>query len=242
MCGKYGEKNMRRIIRHFILLLGAIVRHNTAPKVLFYHDIGRDNSNTGTPQEVFWAHMRKLRPNDVVCFDDGFRGVWDEKEKFVSAKIKPIIFVAVRLVGTPGYLTWEELKILQDRYGFSIQSHTWTHQTLVGPEIPSSPHANRTDEWYNTELWKSRLEIEGRLGRSVKSLCFPGGYFSDNVIERCRLAGYEKLYASYPGEVSDSYIQPRCICQDLSSIEFSLVLSGGMNLLADFYKKRHKAT
>ena len=90
------------------------------------------------------------------------------------------------------------------------------------------------------ELVDSKAELERRLGKKVTALCFPVGYFSDEVIRRCKTSGYETVYASYPGDVTDDYVQPRCLVQDLSVGEFKSVLNGGMNLLERRYLKRHK--
>lgn len=237
---------MKAFIRRLFLWLGAWISHDFSPKVVFYHDIGRKWTPMGTSADVFWRHMMTLREGDVVCFDDGFRGIWDNRDKFKEASfelsVKAIVFLAVDLVGKPGYLTWDEIKELQDKYGFDFQCHTWSHQTLAGPyndEVPE-PANGRTEGWYRHELVDSKAELERQLGKKVTALCFPVGYFTDDVIRRCKAAGYEKVYASYPGDITDNYIQPRCLVQDMSVFEFKCVLSGGMNWLRPRYLRRHK--
>jgi len=234
---------MRSFVRYLFLRLGAIFG-SRKPKVVFYHDIDKKYTSMGTPEEVFWAHMKCLRDGDVVCFDDGFRGIWDvrEKLKVVSCEFRVIVFIAVGLVGKPEYLTWDEIKELQSRYGIDFQCHTWSHQTLVGPynyEVAEPPNG-RTEEWYRHELVDSKAELERQLGKKVTALCFPVGYFTDDVIRRCRESGYEKVYASYPGDVTGGYMQPRCLVQNMSVLEFSFVLNGGMNWLQARYLLRHK--
>jgi len=225
----------------------------------------------GTDAQLFWEHMAHLlevkrtgegeqsnKQFHVVAFDDGFRGIWDGRERFRTMGIRPIVFVAIDLVGKPGYLTWDEIRTLQNEYGFGFQSHTWSHQTLIGPvntDLPSpiSPDF-RTDAWYRHELIDSKAELERQLNREITSLCFPVGYFSDDVIRRCAEAGYTKLYASFPGnkEEGNSIVRlisspsplpikliPRCLCQSLSLAEFKFVLNGGMNPLKNRYLKKH---
>ena len=236
---------MKRIVRRLALLSGSVFSYDVSPKVVFYHDIGQEWTPMGTLVDRFAEHMKCLRMGDVVCFDDGFRGIWGERERLnceIHENIRVIVFLAVGLVGNPGYLTWEEIRELQDEYGIEFQCHTWSHQTLAGPwnaEV-AAPGEGRTEEWYKHELVDSKSELELRLGRKVAALCFPVGYFSDDVISRCRAAGYEKVYASYPGNVVDAYVQPRCLVQNMSVGEFKLVLNGGMNLLGRRYLKRHK--
>ena len=235
---------MKNIIKSLILQLSALLLRDNSPKVVFYHDVGTLYSPMGTAEKVFWGHMSCLREGDVVCFDDGFRGIWDAREKLkgVSSKFRVIVFIAVGLVGKPGYLTWEEIKELQDMYGLDFQCHTWSHQTLVGPyndEVPEPPNG-RTEEWYRHELIDSKMEIERHLCKKITEFCFPVGYFSDDVIRRCKEAGYEKVYASFPGNVTDDYVQSRCLVQDLSVGVFKSVLRGGMSVLAPRYLKLHR--
>ena len=232
---------MKRIVKRFALFLGSVLAHDASPKVVFYHDIGQKWTAMGTVTDMFKEHMKCLRQGDVVCFDDGFRGIWYERA-LVGRVERVIVFLAVELIGKPGYLTWEEVVELQNEYGVEFQCHTWSHQTLVGPwnaEV-AVPDQGRNEEWYKHELVDSKAELERRLGKKVTALCFPVGYFSDEVIRRCKTSGYETVYASYPGDVTDDYVQPRCLVQDLSVGEFKSVLNGGMNLLERRYLKRHK--
>ena len=241
------DDEMKRLARLLLLWFGSIFG-SAEPKVVYYHDIGKKYTPMGTDMDLFWRHMSLLREGDVVCFDDGFRGFWDEREKFNHAEkvghIKKIVFIAVGLVGKQGYLTWDEIRELQDKCGIEFQCHTWSHQTLAGPyndEVPE-PASGRTDEWYHHEIVDSKVELERQLGKKVTALCFPVGYFSNDVIRRCEEAGYEKVYASYPGNVTDDYIQPRCLAQDLSGFEFGYVLRGGMNAFRGRYLKMHKVS
>lgn len=239
-------KTMVRKIKSFLIRVLAIIHADSSAKVVFYHDISKKYTPMGTEANVFWAHMTCLREGDIVCFDDGFRGLWDEREKLrvvsLAFGVKIIVFLAVGLVGKPGYLTWVEIRELQDKYRVEFQCHTWSHQTLAGPynyEV-REPINGRTEEWYRYELVDSKAELERQLGKNVTSLCFPVGYFSDDVIRRCKNAGYQKVYASYPGNVTDEYIQPRCLVQDFQLSTFKAVLRGGMCLFAPHYRQLHE--
>lgn len=230
-----------KFLREMIIVFGALLRKDDRPKVVFYHDVGKKWTPMGTDEEVFWRHMKALREGDIVCFDDGFRGVWDERENFHEVHQKKIVFIAVALVGRAGYLNWDEIRVLRERYGLDFQCHTWSHQTLTGPyndEVPE-PANGRTEEWYRHELVDSKAELERQIGARITGLCLPVGHYSDEIIERCRIAGYCKVYASYPGDITDDYIQPRCLAQDLSLKAFKALLCGGMNILSARYRSRH---
>jgi len=278
----------KRLVKRALMVLQVLRKRDTAPKVVFYHDVGTKHTSMGTPSDLFWSHMSYLAqvntPNlqaplssvalakedqtsnlqphgHAVAFDDGFRGVWDEREKFRAMDIHPTVFIAIRLVGQPGYLTWDEIRTLQNDYGFNFQCHTWSHQTLVGPvntDLPVPADANfRDDAWYRHELVDSKAELERQLGRDVSALCFPVGNFNDDVIRRCAAAGYSALYASFPGNMDDApsilpplssvalreggstKLIPRNLVQEFSLFDFKLTLSGGLNGLCDRYRRMH---
>ena len=235
---------MKQCIKTLILLFRAFYVRDYRPKVVFYHDIGKKWTSMGTDETVFWKHIAYLREDDVICFDDGFRGIWDKREKLaelINRKNKIIVFLAVGLIGKYGYLTWDEISELQDEYCIDFQCHTWSHQTLAGAyneEVPE-PMGGRTENWFRHELIDSKFEIEQRLGKTVTSLCLPVGHFSKDVIRRCKEAGYKKVYASYPGNITEDYIQPRCLVQDLSVTAFRAILNGGMMAFEKRYRRMH---
>ena len=231
---------IKSLIKTALLVWGTLIHPDRRAKVVFYHDIGLKNTPMGTPRQMFWCHMSMLRKDDVICFDDGFHGVWEEREEFKKRGLRTKVFVAPRLVGQAGYLSWDEIRELKRDYGFEFQCHTWSHQTLVGPMIDESPKEERTEAWYHRELVESRAKIAAEIGADVTELCFPVGYFSDELIERCKAAGYKKVYASYPGDVCDDFVQPRCIAQDLGVVGFWAMLRGGMNVFKGRYYRAHK--
>lgn len=244
--GHWGKIMIGSTIKGLLIRCWAVWSRDSRPKVVFYHDVGKRYTPMGTDLNVFLHHMACLRKEDVVCFDDGFRGLWDNREQLAVSRqrldTRVIVFLAVELVGKQGYLTWDEIRELQDKYGIEFQCHTWSHQTLVGPynKEVQEPENGRTAEWYQHELVGSKAELERQLGKKVTALCFPVGYFSDDVIRLCKTAGYEKVYASYPGNATDDYVQPRCLAQDLSVGAFNSVLRGGMSVLTSRYLKLHK--
>ena len=229
-------------IRSGLCIAFALAKRDASEKVVFYHDIGRKWTSMGTGEDVFWAHMGKIRKGDVVCFDDGFRGVWDARWMFARKKVdvRKIVFLAVGLVGRPGYLTWDEARAMQNEFGFEFQCHTWSHQTLAGPwnDEEPIPEDGRTEEWFRHELVDAKNELEKQLERPVASLCLPVGHYSNDVLRRCRNAGYKKVYASLPGNATTDFLQPRCLVQDLSPLAFAAVLNGGMMVFENRYRRR----
>ena len=235
---------MKRLVKFMMMLAYAVLREDCRLKIVFYHDIGTDNTPMGTPTKLFWAHMAVLKKVDGghrVAFDDGFRGIWAERENLKREGVRPLVFLPIRLIGMPGYLTWDEVLVLQNEYGFDFQCHTWSHQTLAGEYIDESPIEPRTEEWYKRELVDSKAELERRLKKKVEGLCFPAGMFSEEVVARCAAAGYSRLYASYPGNIppESELIIPRNLVQDFGLPAFKTVLRGGMMAFEKRYRRLH---
>lgn len=237
-------------VKSFLIVAWSILRRDASPKVVFYHDIGKKYTPMGTEEKIFMKHMKILGSrrsrdeiSDLVCFDDGFHGLYDYREEIrglgLGDQIPVKVFIAPRLVGQKGYLTWDEIRELQNNYGIDFQCHTWSHQTLSGPMIDESPREERDEEWFNRELITSKDTISKQLGKEVTELCFPVGYFSDDVVKRCRSAGYEKVYASFPSSLSDEYMQGRCIVQSVSPLVFKAILNGGLAVFSAHYFRFH---
>lgn len=245
---------MRSYIKHVILRMSALFSSAENSKIIYYHDVGTGYTKTGTPIDSFSVHLTVARNLGyrlvgsveelkekkcwMVCFDDGFRGVWDHRDFFIREDIHPTVFLAVDLVEKPGYLNWDEIRELQ-RIGFNFQSHTWSHRSLT--DVPS-------DELMH-ELADSRHVLSERLGQDVDQLCFPRGLFSLMHVKACKNAGYRYLFTSIPGEVGQEVVKgiglegielvPRVLAQSADASDFRCLLQGAMTRFGARYVRKH---
>lgn len=236
---------MRRFLRHLALKVTATLCKDYGPKIVYYHDMGCSHTNMGTAVDLIKAHVAITRsagfnfvdaiahlhePWTVhICFDDGFRGILDHVEWFVSEELHPTVFIPVGLIGQHGYLTWPDILELQ-RLGFHFEGHTWSHRPLT--DVPKT-------EW-DHELRDSRRFLEDKLGKEISCLCFPCGYFSDNVIAAAQEAGYRHLVVSYPGCVDlEKTLIPRHLVQSFSVNDYRLVLQGALSPFRSRYIRQH---
>ena len=88
-------------------------------------------------------------------------------------------------------LSWGQLKDLSER-NTSVQSHTVTHRKLAG--LPA--------EEIEDELASSRAQLEQRLGKPVKAICYPQGSVNDTVVALARKTGYTLGFTTRPGACS----------------------------------------
>ncbi len=235
------------MIKTLILKFASIINYNRKSKVIFYHDISGSTNYTlmATPITLFMKHIATIQKegfeivseitrtsNQVqICFDDGFKGIYDHRVFFTDNDIKPTVFLAIQLIGQDNYLNVLEILELQ-KIGFRFQSHTVSHQNLT----------NLSDDKLKQELEFSKSYLETILNTPVKELCFPIGYFSKRVIEASKSAGYIKLFSSLPGNYSDkntNAIVYRNLVQFLTVTEFKATLYGGMSVLRPWYRRSH---
>ena len=235
---------MKNIIKKVLLFIGYIFNHNNKSKILYYHDIGTKYTKMGTNLDLFQKHIKTIRESGYeivpiithrkrqiqICFDDGWKGVYDVKDFFVRNNLKPTIFLAVELVGKKGYLDWDEIKELKE-YGFIFQSHTMTHNELTSFELQKL-------KW---ELKESKRILEENLKTPIDEICFPRGCYSSVVVDESYKAGYNVLYTSVPG-ICDSFhkgLLKRNLVQFSTPIELRWIIKGDSALLRKKAQRMH---
>ncbi len=205
-------------------------------KVIFYHDVYSDKkyTNMGTPLSLFKKHIEVIHNENFeivthiscaqkqvqICFDDGFRGIFDIREYFAYKKIYPTVFISVDLIGKDGYLTKDQIIELQS-LGFNFQSHAWSHTNLT----------RFNDDELKKELKGSKDFLSELLGKEITEICFPIGYFSDKVHTQCLEYGYKKMYTSIPGSINDNVgegLVTRNLVQFYSPSTVKAVLHGAL--------------
>lgn len=247
--------NIRDLAKYSILVVGSLARRNRGSKILYYHDIFSTRNYRaldadifmGTPLELFKEHVRVIREEGfeivreitqaegqvAIMLDDGFRGIYECREYFYENGICPTIFLPVDFIGRTdlGIMTEEEILELQ-AHGFRFESHTWSHRALTSVPAPELAH----------ELADAREKLSGLLGRKVKGLCMPLGFFSDQILAKIRQNGYTDIYSCIPGNFNDrplGSLIPRNLCQYATPREVRLILRGGNELLKSRYLKLH---
>ncbi len=239
---------MLKLFKSILLQIGAILTRSTSSKVVFYHDVhcfAKKYTDMSTSIEMFASHIAVIRhahyqivktvseeKNQVqICFDDGFKGIYDNRKYFIEQNIYPTVFLAVSLIGTDGYLGRDEILELQ-QLGFRFQSHAWSHRNL----------ALFDDQALAYEVIASKEYLEKLLGRPVTEICFPLGYFSERVCRVCEQAGYLLMYSSIPGNYftrEREGLIPRQLLQSYTPREVKAVLHGGLFLYKQRYKNAH---
>ena len=138
----------------------------------------------------------------VITFDDGYVDNYDYAYPLLKKFGYPAtVFVITKFVGTNGYINWEQAKEFEEN-GISIESHTVNHITL----------STQSNEKALFELTKSKDIIEKKLGKQVKFVAYPEGFYNKLTEKLVQEAGYRGAVTIRYGSVdkaSDPYALER---------------------------------
>lgn len=231
------------------LLLGKIKYNNRNSKVLYYHDVHRDNTKPetliSTPMSLFSEHIRiiKVQGFEIVdriteaenqimlTFDDGYKGIYKNKDFFFNEGLKPTVFLVSNSIGADTFMEKDEILFLQ-KEGFRFQSHTHTHPLLNKLNIKE----------LKEEFSTSKNILENLLSKEVDEICFPEGLFNSKATETARDCGYKYLYSSIPGsyyETNHFRVIHRSLVQHANHSNFISILYGGSCIYKKRLIKRH---
>jgi peptidoglycan/xylan/chitin deacetylase (PgdA/CDA1 family) len=127
-------------------------------------------------------------PQLALSFDDGGGSALLAAEALERRGWRGQFFVTTGRLGTPGFLSAEELRELARR-GHVVGGHSHTHPTYMG---------RLTREQLDGEWTQSRAAIAEILGAPPRTASVPGGFLSGAVIAAAAAAGYELLFTSEP--------------------------------------------
>lgn len=238
---------MVKKIKELAFVICGVLKANKHSKIIFYHDVhspGFHYTDMATDMDLFKQHINILRTEGYaivakienkkseiqICFDDGFKGIYDHKDYFIEHKIRPTVFLAISLIGQEGYMNTSEILELQD-LGFIFESHACAHENLTSFNDSDLKH----------ELEASKSHLEDLLKKEVNEICFPIGYFSERVLTFCDDAGYKILYSSLPGNYFNNRkdgLVYRNLVQFSSPSEFRAIINGAMSLFIGWYRRK----
>jgi peptidoglycan/xylan/chitin deacetylase (PgdA/CDA1 family) len=198
---------LKNLIKYIIILVSFCFRKNKKSKVVYYHDVTTKYTVDGTPAELIKKHISILKKCGysfvptitekemqlMLCFDDGWEGLYEHRQLFLDEGIYPTIFIAVELIGKEGYMTKEQLEELV-KLGFRLQAHTYSHQDL----------GVMKDEELKHELYDAKIALEKMFNQPFDEICFPMGRYSDATLKIALESGYKLMYSSLEGGFFDS--------------------------------------
>jgi len=204
----------RGIYRFALRLTGRRVERR--PVVLMYHAIQacevprfenqlRQVRDAASPVPATNLLARRNGQEVAVTFDDGFTNVFDNAVPLLAKyQVPATCFIPTGYIG--GQAGWMALRppngrpvnleqlatantlAAVDARWITIGSHTVSHPHLTALDGPA----------LEGELVESKGTLERITQKSVTTLSFPYGSFSDKVVEAAAAAGYAQVFANVP--------------------------------------------
>ena len=128
----------------------------------------------------------------MLTFDDGYEDNFTHLFPLLQKyNVPALIFLITKRVGTPGYMTWEQILTMQQSGLVSFGSHSCSHRRL----------RSLSDEEIRQEITQSKQILEEKLGRPVTAFCYPygAGGFDIRVRPQVFEAGYTTDFSTKKG-------------------------------------------
>lgn len=231
---------LMKFLKSGLYFLAFLFHHNRNSKVVYYHDVGKKYTNMGTEFDLMKRHFDIIKMSGykivpsiymrkgqvMICFDDGWAGIYEYKNYFVKQGIQPTIFIAVDLIGQKGYLSVKQIKELE-ALGFLFECHAWSHQSLT----------RFSDEALKHEIYDSKKELERIFGRPFSAICYPQGRFSKHIYQLCLEYGYTRQFSSLSGGYYDLE-NKGLICRLCAQTSPPIVFKWMLNSTSYFFRRR----
>lgn len=134
---------------------------------------------------------RLPRKTIAITFDDGYENNYTRAYPICKEfGIPATIFIVPALIGTEGYLTWDQVVEMSESGVITIGSHTMTHSWL--PDLP--------EQRLDVEIFDSKRAIESHIRKTISSFSYPLGGFNEHVRDKVIKAGYKIAVATNPGK------------------------------------------
>lgn len=238
---------LKKFFKNRIMQFSALIYNNTSSKVIYYHDIHKNNqlyTDMSTELKLFKQHILKAKEKGyifvdkissknnelMITFDDGFRGLYENFDFFIDNKIPVKLFLITDFINQKNFITTDEIKEMLLSGYLTIGSHTCSHKDMT----------MQTVDIIKREMQESKQILEQTFGMSIDDFCFPMGFHNEVIVEIGRKVGYKKLYSSIPGPfLTSEFVVKRNLVQDESSNSFGNIINGGLEIFSRRYKKQH---
>ena len=129
----------------------------------------------------------------LITFDDGYADNYTNAFPILKYYgMRATIFVIPAFVGKyRNYLTWNELREMEDEGIITVESHTMNHYKLE--ELP--------DDEIRSELLNSKQILEENLGHPVEFLAYPTGTYNLHIAGIAKEVGYNGAFTIKYGNV-----------------------------------------
>lgn len=117
----------------------------------------------------------------IITFDDGYSDFYSNAYPILKKyNFHSVSFIPTGLVGTGGYMSWDNIKELQKSGLVSFEAHTISHAYL--PKLSYQQMVK--------ELQDSKHTLQNQIGTVVNFVAYPYGASNGTVIKATQSLGY----------------------------------------------------
>lgn len=150
----------------------------------------------------------------VLTFDDGYENFYTDAYPILKKhNLKATIFVITQgVANNAAYLTWPQIKEMNDSGLITIGAHTQHHPNL--PDL--------TDALIQNEIVGSRDDIKNHLGSNPKWFAYPYGSYTNFIVSEVRTAGFSGAVSTIFSAIQNKerlYLLPRIMADGRFSLD-----------------------
>ncbi len=162
-----------------------------------------------------WKTGDKQLPAEcvLITLDDGWKSVYTDAFPILREFGFPFtLFLYTQYVNSGGgSLTWDMIREMQ-AHGASVGSHSHTHPYPSNYRKVKKSGEQAYLDFLKKEMGESKRILEEKLGTTVNTYCYPGGYRTPEMYAVLRELGYKAGFDVIAGKVTtatDDLILPR---------------------------------
>lgn len=166
---------------------------------------------------IAWKNGEKSIPSKsiVITIDDGWKSVYTDAYPILKEFDYPFtVYLYKNYVDGGGKALTTEMVREMMRHGATIGSHSTSHPypQTVKKYINRGP--KEYDQFLDVEMSESKRFLEQKFKKTVTTYAYPGGFFTDEMLNKAEQVGYSHLFTVQPGKVkrdSPDNVLPRYI-------------------------------
>ena len=135
--------------------------------------IKNSNFNFHNPYKfVEQFNLPKLNKEILITIDDGFESFYSEAWPYLKEnKIPFILFISTEAVGKNGYMTWDQIKEVENETFAMIGHHSHSHEYLI----------DVTNDEFILDIQKANKIFLNELGYIPRLFSYPFGEYSKSM-------------------------------------------------------------
>jgi peptidoglycan/xylan/chitin deacetylase (PgdA/CDA1 family) len=170
---------------------------------------------------------KKIPPRSVVItIDDGWISVYKEAFPILKEYGYPFtLFLYTQYIDVQGRsMTSAMIKEMQ-RNGATIGSHSISHHYPSYMKKQKKKGSAIYEQYLRSEMGQSRKTLEEKFSQKIDTYCFPGGFYTDEMLNLSKELSYDFMFTVLPGKIkstSDNKLLSRYIVMGNSDSIFML--------------------